>query len=208
MILEYQKLNINVGDEEFNSLYPENIRRSARRHWTQVEVAKKASDYLVKKPGTKVLDIGSGAGKFCIIGAMHTEGSFTGVEQRENLVELSNKITAHYGINNLQFIWANILEIPFLEYESFYFYNSFHENIDENDKIDNQIGASMQLYEQYCNYMREQLNLMPNGTRLATYWSSGNEIPASYQLRSLKFNGLLKFWEKTNNKTRKWFLNT
>jgi cyclopropane fatty-acyl-phospholipid synthase-like methyltransferase len=196
MILEYQKLNINVGDDEFNSMYPVNIRKAATRHWTPVAVAKKAADYLVKTPGAKVLDIGSGSGKFCMIGAMYTKGNFTGVEQRENLVGLSNRISSKYSISNVNFIHANILEIPFPKYEAFYFYNSFHENIDENDKIDNEIGTSHHLYKYYTDYLNKQLSLMPIGTRLATYWCSGNEIPDSYKLRFIAFEGLLKFWEK------------
>ena len=88
MVFELLKLNIHITDEQFNTIYPTSIRRLSEKHWTPVSVAKAAAEFLVTNPGTRVLDIGSGAGKFCMVGAVHTRGFFTGVEQREELVQL------------------------------------------------------------------------------------------------------------------------
>ena len=110
----------DLDDAIFNDIYPKKIRELAKRHWTPIEVAKLTADYLAFKAGAKVLDIGSGVGKFCMIGATCTKGIFTGVEQRKGLVTLANKIKVQYGIKNVEFIQANIMEIDFECYQSFY----------------------------------------------------------------------------------------
>lgn len=196
MLFEYLRLNINVDDEEFNAIYPEWVRTLARRHWTPIDVAKKAAEFLVDKPGTRVLDIGSGPGKFCMAGATYTKGHFTGVEQRYGLVELSKKLSRCYRIQNIDFIHANITSIKFKDYDAFYFFNSFHENIDITAKIDNTVNSGFELYNLYHMYVYEQLSIAPCGTRLATYWSTIKEIPSSYQLKHSFKGGLLMFWEK------------
>lgn len=198
MIFEYLKLNLNVADEEFNTIYPEWVRLLARRHWTPIEVAKKVAEFLAEKPGTKVLDIGSGPGKFCLVGATYTKGHFTGVEQRYGLVEISKKLSRCYRITNVDFIHANITSVKFKEYDAFYFYNSFHENIDLTAKIDDTVNSSIELYNLYHTYVYEQLALAPAGSRLVTYWSTAKEVPSSYKLKFSFKDGLLLFWEKAN----------
>lgn len=106
MIFKFLKLNIAVEDTTFNELYPSRIKRLAARHWTPVAVAKAAAEYLVDKPQKKVLDIGSGVGKFY------------GVEQRESLVRLSKKIADRYDVTNVEFIHSNINKINFSDYEA------------------------------------------------------------------------------------------
>jgi tRNA G46 methylase TrmB len=119
MIFKNLKLNIDVKDPLFNTLYPLRIKKLSDRHWTSVEVAKLAADYLVDKPNCKVLDIGSGAGKFCLVGAASTKGFFCGVEQREEFVNLSQRIAKKHHINNVEFIHSNITQISFLDYDAF-----------------------------------------------------------------------------------------
>lgn len=196
MIFEYLKLNINVDDAEFNAIYPEWIRKLSQRHWTSVAVAKQAAAFLVDKPGTRVLDIGSGPGKFCMVGASYTKGHFTGVEQRQDLVELSNKILRCHRIPNVNFIHSNITSVELKDYDAFYFYNSFHENIDRSAKIDETIDASIELYDLYHQYLYEQLCLVPKGSRLVTYWSTLKEVPSNYQFQFSLYDGVLKFWKK------------
>ncbi len=198
MIFEHIKLKKYVDDDEFNTIYPEWVRKLAFRHWTSVQISKVAADFLVGKPGTKVLDIGSGPGKFCMIGASHTNGYFTGVEQRYSLVELSKKLSIFYSIQNVNYIHANITSINFKEYDAFYFFNSFYENIDRSAIIDETVNASIDLYDLYSIYVNDQFSLAPQGTRLVTYCGALKEIPSSYELQYSLYNGLLKFWKKTS----------
>lgn len=196
MIFKSLKLNLTVEDTTFNELYPSRIKRLAARHWTPVAVAKFAAEYLVDKPYKKVLDIGSGAGKFCLVGAASTTGMFYGVEQRASLVKLSKKIVDKYDLANVEFIHSNINEISFSDYEAFYFYNSFYENIDFSCSIDKTILPERELFYSYSKYVKEQLEQTPIGTRLVTYWSNGEEIPDSFKLEYIACEGVLILWRK------------
>jgi SAM-dependent methyltransferase len=199
MIFELLKLNIDISDDDFNSIYPDKIKQIARKHWTSVSVAKQSSEFLAERPGTRVLDIGSGAGKFCMIGAVNTRGHFTGIEQRLELVKLSNRLSSDYDIHNIKFVHANITAVRFSEYDSFYFFNSFYENLDVVNKIDNTVRFGIHLYHLYSMYLFEQLARLPLGTRVATYHSPTNIIPSSYRLQDTSCNGFLQFWEKVHN---------
>lgn len=196
MIFKSLKLNLTVEDTTFNELYPSRIKRLAARHWTPVAVAKFAAEYLVDKPYKKVLDIGSGAGKFCLVGAASTTGMFYGVEQRASLVKLSKKIVDKYDLANVEFIHSNINEISFSDYEAFYFYNSFYENIDSSCSIDKTILPERELFYSYSKYVKEQLEQTPIGTRLVTYSSNGEEIPDSFKLEYIACEGVLILWQK------------
>ncbi|KAF2342913.1 methyltransferase domain-containing protein [Flavobacterium tistrianum] len=197
MIFEQLKQNRSIDDSEFNQVYPIRIKKLAARHWTPVKIAGKAAGFLVDKPGKRVLDIGSGAGKFCLVGAALTNGIFYGVEQRESLIKLSRKIAEKYKIENAEFIHSNIMEISFLDYDAFYFFNSFQENIDLTARIDKSIDPSEELYNLYTAYLKDQLEKTPIGTKLVTYWSNCREVPKSFSLESVSYGGVLSFWRKT-----------
>lgn len=196
MIFKLLRSGISIDDRRFNELYPPHIKKLAERHWTPVGVAEIAAQYLVENCGDKVLDIGAGAGKFCLIGAACTKGMFYGVEQRESLVEISSNLAKKHSIKNVQFIHANIDQISFADFDAFYFYNSFFENLDTSFPIDSSVLPSTELYDFYTAYLRNQLRWMPAGTRIVSYYSNWDEIPESFDLEHTAFDGLLNFWRK------------
>lgn len=196
MIFKSLREDKDIEDCTFNMLYSTRIRRLSERHWTPVAIAKIAADYLVDKPNKKVLDIGAGVGKFCLVGAATTKGFFYGVEQRASLTKLSKKIAEKHSVKNVEFIHSNITEISFSDYDAFYFYNSFFENIDTSCPIDKIVIPCRELFASYSDYVREQLNKMPKYTRLVTYWSTWEEIPESFDLEYSACDGILNFWKK------------
>ena len=186
-----------VSDLIFNSLYPKPIQEVAEKHWTPINVAKKAAAFLATSENVKVLDIGSGSGKFCLIAAHeHPLTNFYGVEQRQNLVDLSTELAKELQLENIFFICENICNIDFEMYDHFYFYNSFYENVPGTQKIDSTIKYSEDLYNYYNRYLYRQLKKKPSGTRLVTYHSFGREIPAGYEVVNTDYNEFLKFWVK------------
>jgi len=197
MIFKHIKSNLDIEDDEFDLIYPENIKRVAEIHFTPVNVSKIAARYLVERKGFKILDIGSGAGKFCMIGSACTDGYFTGVEQRKSLCAVAQKVSKKYNLTNVKFINANVLDIAFKDFDAFYFYNSFYENICASGDINNEVELTLDLYVKYSNYVKEQLDLMPIGTKLVTYFSHLKEIPNSYKVKISTLDDKLKMWEKT-----------
>ncbi|MCO6498291.1 MAG: methyltransferase domain-containing protein [Chitinophagaceae bacterium] len=185
------------SDETFDALLTDPLRLVAPRHWTPLEVAEKAARFLCTHAGAKILDIGSGSGKFCFTaGYHHPEARFTGVEQREYLVDFCNRLKEKLGFGNVNFIHSNISDFDISEFDHFYFYNSFYENIPGTQKIDYDIKYSESLYNYYNRMLYKKLDKMPSGTRLVTYHSLGGEIPPGYEIVGTDYAEFLKYWQK------------
>ena len=165
-------------------------------HWTPVHVARRAAQLLVTGPETRVLDVGSGPGKFCLVGAMATLGHFTGVEQRPYLVEFSRSFARKYAIPRVHFLRANAGDLDWSRYNAFYFYNPFYENLDPDKKIDERVELSPSLYNQYIRMAQERLAEAPSGTRVVTFHGMGGEMPDGYErvLQEFQDTGFLELW--------------
>lgn len=189
-----------ADDESFNQLYPARIRKLAERHWTKLEIAKLAANFLAPSPGTKVLDIGSGVGKFCLAAAHYRpDGFFYGIEQRADLVKDANTARETLLANNTRFVAGNFTALDFHQYHNFYFYNSFYENLVDTDKIDEQITFSEKLYTYYTRELYRKLSNMPVGTRLVTFHTLETKIPTGYILVEQHIATLLKCWMKVED---------
>jgi hypothetical protein len=185
-----------VSDAAFDTLYPVYIQQLSALHWTPLDVARKAAAYLAPDADARVIDVGAGAGKFCIAGGHYTRGSFTGIEQRKNFVTIGNKAIKQLKLDKVSLLYGNFTELDMRAYTGVYFFNSFHENIVHDDALDKKIELSGELYNSYTAHLHAQLTAMAPGTRLATYWLSITEIPGSYRLCETHFNNLLKLWVK------------
>jgi cyclopropane fatty-acyl-phospholipid synthase-like methyltransferase len=185
------------SDKVFNALYPLHIQEVAEKHWTPIAVAEKAAAFLAVSDDVKILDIGSGSGKFCLTAAyLYPQTLFYGIEQRPGLVSLSQELAKKLELENVIFLCNNITKVDFSRYDHFYFYNAFYENIAGTQKIDNDIIYSEDLYNYYNRYLYKQLDKMPAGTRLVTYHSFGKEVPKSFEIVHTDYNEYLKFWVK------------
>lgn len=185
------------SDERFHLLFPASIQQLAKEHWTPLEIARKAADYLAIEKGSRILDIGSGIGKFCLSAAHYMPDSFfTGVEQRPDLVEYAENAKYNLAIENSSFINGNFTQLDFKQYDHFYFFNSFYENLDFTGKIDKNIEYSKELYHYYAHHLLKQLDQKPAGTRLVTFHSLEDEIPEGYLEVGAEMDNHLKFWIK------------
>ncbi len=185
-----------AADTAFDSLYPIHIQKLSAIHWTPLHVALTAARFLAPNKKAHVLDIGAGVGKFCITAGMFTKGKFTGIEQRKNFVQAGNKVIRQMGLTNVELLHGNFTDLDPTQYTGIYFYNSFHENIVLEDSLDERVERSSELYDHYTTHLLYQLNSMPVGTRLATYWLSITEIPGSYRMTEQHYGSHLKLWIK------------
>jgi SAM-dependent methyltransferase len=184
-------------DSGLNKLYPKAIQLLAARHWTPLQVTQLVAPFLVTHPGVKVLDIGSGVGKFCLAGAYYKpHASFYGIEQRKDLVKHAVKAKDKLGLQNVHFIHSNITELDFSQYHHFYFFNSFYENLLENDRIDDKVTCSTYLFNYYHKQLYRKLEAMPAGTRVATFHCLNDKIPPEYHVVDSYMGTLLKCWIK------------
>ena len=191
-----QNISYFCKDAAFDTLYPQHIRELSQIHWTALDVALEASNFLAI-PGARVLDIGSGVGKFCISAAVyHPETDFFGIEQRKDLFNHAKAAKKQLGVQNAHFSFGNLTELNYLNYDNFYFYNSFYENIEPTSCIDYAVKTSFVLYNQYTEFIHKVLSSRPAGTRLATYHAPDKQIPSNYKLVDNSYSRMLKMWVK------------
>jgi len=67
--------------------------------------------FLRAKPADRVVELGSGSGVICVLGADNTGASFTGVERQTRLVELAQK-SAAYNKQDIHFVCADAAAAP------------------------------------------------------------------------------------------------
>jgi SAM-dependent methyltransferase len=185
------------NDANISTLYPAAISQLDTVHWSPLEVIHIAAHFLVQNETVNILDIGSGSGKFCLAaGYAHPTAHFYGVEQRAALVNEATNVCGRLGFTNVHFMHRNFTQLDFRQFDHFYFFNSFFENLDGTEKIDDTICYSQNLYHYYSYYLFKELEQMPAGTRIVTYCSWEDEIPGCYQVKASYMDALLKCWEK------------
>lgn len=187
-----------ISDLDFDQLYPEHIRKLSEMHWTSVAIAIRVAGLAVKKPGDRILDVGSGVGKFCVIGSSITPGFFYGVEQRESLVGIARGIVSNFNLPRIRFFKKNALDMDWRPYKAIYLFNPFSENFDESIRIDSSCDLSVELYAKYVEGTHKKLAELHSGTRVITLNGFGGECPPTYQMvHKEEINFLpLKVWEK------------
>ena len=185
------------SDEQFDQIYPLSIQALTRRHWTPLGVARKAAHFLAAETDARILDIGSGVGKLCLAAAYYKPRAYYyGIEQRRTLINYAETAREILRFENVFFTHGNFTQLDFKNFDHFYFYNAFYENLTGTNKIDDSIAYSVELYNYYNRYLYKQLELKPAGTRIATFHSLEDEIPQSYHEVGAEFDNLLKFWIK------------
>lgn len=191
-----------VTDEAFDAIYPLRIRELSSRHWTPVAVARCAARMLVRGPETRVLDVGSGAGKFCLVGALTTRARFFGVEQRGHLVELARAIAARYGARSAEYIRGDIADLDWSAFDAFYFFNPFAENhFGPMQRIDSSVELAPGRYQRDLALSFERLAQARTGTRVVTYHGVGGALPPAYELSAFEPAGtdVLEEWTKVRS---------
>lgn len=190
------KNGLSVSDSAFDRMYSKRIQVASEFYFTPVEVAIQASLFLSEHLNPHILDIGSGAGKFCLIGAAVSQGHYTGVEHDSTLhvsaLKLAKKLTA----KNVTFIHSNISSILFKDYTAFFLFNPFLELLQQANAGNDDRALLKAKYKYYTQFVFEQLRDMPAGTRLATYFAHPGTVPPNYDLHSTSFEDKLKCWIK------------
>lgn len=186
------------SDKAFDALFPKEVQEHSFIHWTPIEIFETALDWLGLDASSHVLDIGSGAGKFCALAGLRSKAQFTGVEKRSDLIAVANKTIQKLNLKNVSFLDADVTTVDFSPYTHFYYYNPFCEYLAEFDHIDTTISYDPDSFRKYEDYVIDQFEKQPLGTRIVTYCSETFPFPSSYELRDLLYDGKLALWVKTS----------
>jgi predicted RNA methylase len=191
----------SIAEDSFDRVFPEPIRERSIQFWTPVEAARQAAQFLAPAPSARVLDVGSGVGKFCIVGAATTGAIFSGIEQRPHLVEVAERAARQFRISRVAFTVGTVDDVDWSHFDAFYFFNPFEENVfAEHSALDRSVVLSEARFWSDVAFVERKLARLPVGVRVATFHGFGGRIPPSYELvaQRLVRGGVLRFWTKVS----------
>jgi hypothetical protein len=160
------------GDARFDRLFGDRLASLASLHFTPVAVAAHAAHWLTEDGARQVVDLGAGAGKFCLVGAAVTGAEFTGLEVREGLVRVARDTARRLGLPTARFVQADVLHAPLDRYDAFYVCNPFAEGEAEPDEwLDPVLPAPEKRFAAIA--LAARLAELPVGTRVAVHCGLG-----------------------------------
>jgi hypothetical protein len=202
--------NIRAGripkDSDIDRYLPASLSFVSNQHWTPIRVALRVSHWLNEFGIKTVLDVGSGPGKFCVLGALATKCSFVGIEQRENLFLVAHSLSWRFGVESqVRFIHGTFGVTPLGTFDAYYFYNPFGENtFGPSDWLDSKVEHSIERYEREVAAVEQMMQGFPVGTYIICYNGFGGTMPKEYEVVRYEANApnSLQMWRKLLEQSR------
>ena len=188
--------DISISDSKFDQVFSEKLRGSTSyHHWTPVEVCVKASAWL-SEFSNSICDIGSGPGKFCLIGGATTAAHYTGIEYRSSFVREATTIAQKYVLDDrVEFLCEDIVNADFESFDGFYFYNPYLEHL-YNKAITPEIEVSKQKVSAYNRFVRGIFENVDRPVSLVTYDNLFSVIPLDeFELKRTAFDEKLCLYQ-------------
>lgn len=187
-----------VPDAVFDELLSPSPRVRSSSYWSSVEVAQTASRWLTAAGAMRLLDVGSGVGKFCSIASLSSAHRVWGVELRENLVKESRTLAQRLGAE-VVILEGSLDTIDARNFDSFYFFNPFAEHLaEDHERYDANFPGSVDGYLHDVKTVERWLRAAPLGTAMVTYNGLGGRIPLAWMVeKSMELGGdQLRLWIK------------
>jgi SAM-dependent methyltransferase len=189
-------------DGAFDAYYGGRADELGYHYWTPIGVATRVAHLLRRLGSRRVLDVGAGPGKFCVAAAATCPTmTFTGVEQREELVTLASAAARNLGLGNVELVHGDVFDVDWESYDALYFFNPFGENlyVHPGDRFDDKVELSGARFIREIRRAEAALEGLREGTILVTYHGFGGAIPGSFDLLKEEPFGIraLRVWIKT-----------
>ena len=187
-----------LSDDDFDLVFSPAVRSHSQIHWSPLAVATKAAEVLQQMKIEKLLDIGSGCGKFCLLTAILSDAQITGVEQRDFLSAAAKKAKNAFRLSNVNFISGSAFDLSWKEFDCIYFFNPFYEQKTPERRMNNDRPMNEALFSTYLQMTLSRLREQKKGSKVMTYHGLGAALPDEYSLLFHKSVGtdFLKVWVK------------
>jgi predicted RNA methylase len=194
------------NDRSFDRFLPEPLRLVSPEYWTPLAVAKRAAEWFEDLGIRTVVDIGSGAGKFCVAGALFGKCRFIGLEQYSSLVTSARALVDLFDLNHrVSFVAGTVGTVPAPVGDAYYFFNPFGEySLGADHPLEAGAEFTDNRYADDVAAAEELLRRVPVGTCVLTYNGFGGRVPASYELVRVdwELRGALRLWRKQQDTPR------
>jgi SAM-dependent methyltransferase len=170
-----------VTDVAFDHLYPEHIRKLSERFWTPIDIARRAARLFAAHNARRVLDVGAGVGKFCIVSALTADLELTGIEHREGLVAIADGILRAFSIPRVHMRHASLEDVDLDAYDGFYLYNPFDVvGFASTEWIGPTIPLKSERAERDVERIEAHLAHARPGTCMVTFHGFGGTVPPGW----------------------------
>jgi SAM-dependent methyltransferase len=170
-----------VTDIAFDRVYPERIRKISSKFWTPVTVARRVGKLFAAHGARRVLDVGAGVGKLCIVAALDTELELVGIEHRKSLVEIAKDVIDTYSIPRVTMIHGTLDDVDLDAFDGFYLYNPFEEAaLAPAEWADRTMTLSPDEARRDVARMESFFSAARKGTCVVTYHGFGGAMPEGF----------------------------
>lgn len=193
---------MRVDDRAFDRFLPLPLRKASYQYWTSVKVATRVGEWLSGAGVRRVLDVGSGPGKLCVVGALTAPLQFIGLEHRAHLVDAARQLATTFGVQHrVRFIRGDLDAFPGLDaFDALYLYNPFGENLFlPKDHLDDTVEVSRERFHREIRRLEAILTELSPGAHVVTHNGFGGRVPSSYTLERTERAGVnqLRLWRQT-----------
>ncbi len=186
-----------VSDAAFDELFPSAVRQASVVCWTPVEVVREVVRLIRPTESTRLLDIGSGPGKFCSIAALLAPGSYTGIERSPELHQVAVETRRRLGAERATLLLGDALDLDWGNYDVLYFFNPFQEFLARS--LVDAMGLSVAPVEDWARCARAthmRLHQLAPGTRVVLLNGYGMDLPVGYEQIAVGRGTALAVWQK------------
>jgi hypothetical protein len=189
------------ADRAFDQFLPERLSVVSPFYWSPLAVAQRAAEWFTDAGVHTVVDIGSGAGKFCVAAALFGGCRFMGLEQRPFLVQSARALAHLFDMNDrVRFVDGALGTVPTPIAEAYYFFNPFGNYSFGVERLTNMGDECSEARRAHDVAAAEQLlRRAAVGTWVLTFNGFGGRIPEGYDLARVDWElpAALRMWKKT-----------
>lgn len=186
----------------FDRSLPQDLQVVSREHWTPLIVALRVAKWLDDLGVRTVVDIGSGAGKFCVAAALACGCDFTGIEQRPRLVAAARQLARTFAVDDrVRFIEGTLGQCSIPEADAYYLFNPFGENLYPDARLDDAVELGDARYERDIALVEAFLEDVQVGTYVIKYNGFGGVMPRSFRPVRVDYElpNFLRLWRKVED---------